>query len=741
MLKLYGSLDALNAAWNTEYRAPEEIAYPQDPSEPPISTRRRQYLDFITWYRDRVGRAVEINLSAARKNFPDTLLLLPAGYADENVRGGNDNSLIPKLAAHYGASVRSTHGGFNPFADNAATMLGRLGSASRFYGAPFWTEPPGGLSPEQTVERIFEAASQGSTGYFDWASNAVANRDVYYRYAKYLRVDRPVVDVAMFYPARAQSIRPDQGYDATFGRACAYLRDIANYDIVDDRMVMDGCLSNYRVLALWEGTVCDPETLEKIKSWVDAGGVLLAYDFGKVMTFAGDTSWFKDLFGYVQDLTPARVTERYVGAAPVQYRLDIGRPGATDYLDGVWYEPEQDNGVMRRWSGAEATVKLPVDPDRRYALIIHAVVPPEAQNLRHEALLNGHRLGDLATAGDATYRFEIPEDLFEGRSLATLTFRSETFAPSKAGGESKDTRELGLEVQSVSLVAVGTDEAADAPPPSGAIRREVDLSHLAPSSSNDSWVRRYGNGLTVYFPASRTLLKGYIEVLRRAIYHLSAIDPARRDALPIDDAADGVYATLFPDRILYYNSLDTPVSKRVSIPATAFAAWKSEVTTPEETTWTLEMKPHSIEMIPLTPSPQELLYECESFTELGGLKPMASPDYSPGDGPSCVRVPGGAAIGTRFRITVAGPYNVFVRCLHNSAVEPVDLLIDGQPIPSNGRAVGQTIYAGAVTLTRGTHALTLRARAGMPVRADFVLLSNDPTIAGYDFAIRTASVE
>lgn len=216
MLQKYGSLAGVNSAWNKQFQSPEEIVYPPVPASEPSVENRRAWLDFVAWYQNGVGRAVELNLRTARTHFPETLLMLPAGFGDEDVRGGNDNSLLPKLAAKYKADVRSTHGRYKPFADNAVSMLGRLGSASRFYGAPFWTEPPGALTPNEEVERIFESVSQGSTGYFDWASNAVNNRDVYYRYGKFLRVEKPVVDVAMFYPAEAQRLRLNQPTAQTF---------------------------------------------------------------------------------------------------------------------------------------------------------------------------------------------------------------------------------------------------------------------------------------------------------------------------------------------------------------------------------------------------------------------------------------------------------------------------------------------------------------------------------------------
>ena len=732
MLKKYGDLQHLDAAWKRSYKSPQEIAYPDKPR----LEARREWLDYVEWYQGAVGHAIEANLGAARKHLPKTLLMLPAGFADEDLRGGNDNSLIPKLAAQANATVRSTHSAFKPFAENAATMFGRLGSASRFYGAPFWTEPPGGLSAEQEVGRLFESVSQGATGYFDWAGNAVATRDVYYRYGKFLRVEKPVVDVAMFYPARGQKLHPEQGYAPLFAQGCAYLRDAANFDIVDDRMVEDGCLSRYRVLVLWEGTRCDQSTLDKIKAWVNEGGVLMAYDFGKVETFDGDTSWFSDLFGYVQELKPAKVTERYAGNVPPQYRIPVGDPAFADFLGGEWFNPDKEEDVSRRWTSGNATVRLPVDPDRQYTLIVRASVPKEAAGLKRHLLINGHDVGELGSPGDVTYRFLVSADLLTDHPLTTLTFHSETFQPSKLIPDSQDMRALGVSVQSVQMVEQDADEAPDTLPPPGTIRRELDLHQL-----NTDWARRYGKGLTIYFPANRQLLKGYLEVVRHTIYHLSDIDPGRRNALPIDNAMDGVYATLFTDKILYYNPKDTPVTKTVTIPAEAFAAWADEVATPSETSWKLTLEPHSIGAIYFTPPPQELLFECEKFTQLGSLRPLSAPDCSPGKGATCVRLSRGAGIATQFQIDVPGRYTLFTRCVRNSKPVPVDVLVDGRAVaPINAKA-GQTLLSGLVTLSRGTHSLTLRARPGVDVRADFVLLTTDPNIGGYDFAIRTTPVD
>ncbi len=731
MLKKYGSLDAINTAWKRSFHVPAEIVYPDHPR----GDARQEWLDFVTWYRDGVRRAVELNLGAAHKYFPESLLMLPAGLNSENPRGGTDNSLLPKLAAKYGAVVRSAHGGLSPFALNAATMFGRLGSACRFYSVPFWSEPPAGVTPDLEVGRIFEAVSQGAQGFFEYSPAALDSRDVFYRYGKYMTLEKPVVDVAMFYPAEAQSLRPDQGYEPLFARSCARLRDVTNFDIVDDRMVRDGCLSHYRVLALWEGTMASAETLARIKEWVSNGGVLLAYDFGKVSTFDGDTSWFTDLFGYVQELDPARVTLRYFGTLPDQYRIPLTEPESAGFLSGEWYMPETDGPISYRWTGANASVQLPLKSDRSYVVTIRALVPPAAEQLTRRVLLNDQEIGRIDSTGDVSYRFVISPESSGGRSVSVLRIQSDTFAdPNDAAAAT--ARKLGVRIQSIRVAEQGALERADAEILSGSIAPALDLRRL-----RDDWTRRYGKGLTIYFPANQQLIDGYINVIQRAVYQLSSLDDGRRDALPIDTGFDGVYATLFPDKILYYNPKDVAVTKTVTIPPEAFAAWKDEVTTPMETTWKLTMEPHSMSAIYFTPAPQELLLECEGFSDLGLAKKLTSPDCSPGHGQTAVRVSAAAGISTRFPVDVAGNYTIYTRCLAGNKLQPVDILMDGQPIPSVDARAGETLLSGSVNLGKGLHTLTLRPRDGKAVRADFVVLTSDPTIAGYNFAVHAAQLD
>ncbi|MGC8668251.1 MAG: hypothetical protein ACP5VE_09075 [Chthonomonadales bacterium] len=732
MLRKYGDLDVLNAAWHTRFRTPDEITYPADPH----ARSRRAWLDFAHWYLDSVSALTDLVCRVARSRFPNTLLMLPVGFGDENPRGGNDNSMIPKIAARYKVDVRSTHGGFKPFPQNQASMLGRIATACRFYGVPFWTEPPSAITPEGELGRIFEAVSEGSKGFFDWGANVLRNRDVYYRYGKYLRVEKPIVDVAMFYPTTTHLLQPDIGYPQMLQQGAAALRDVLNFDTVDERLIQDGALDRYRILVLWEGTVVEASTLEKIRDWVTRGGVLVAYDFGKIETVEGDRRWFMDLFGYAGKLNPAVAGRRYVSpsgdAAPQRYRVSVGQPSAAPFLSGEWYDPEASGGSVRRWTGESAELIVPATPGSSCMLEIRASFPEEAASLKHEVLVNGVAVGVLNEPGEHTYRFEIPPNLLKS-DTAVITLRSDTFVPADLMPQSSDRRKLGVWVTYVQVEPAGSAEASPAEPLTGHIEAVIDFRRL-----RTEWARPYGKGWTVYYPATRRSIQGFYEVVRYLTYHLSDLDPTKHDALPVDDAWDGVYGTLLSTGMLYYNPTMQTVTRNIVLPPAAFEGYP-DVEKPDRFNFTVTLDPQSITFVPFKAPVQELLLQCEKFTQLGNLHPETGREFSPPDAPNAVHIPAGAEVGTRFQCEVPGRYAVFYRVLHRGILARAEVSVDGVRLrpspPSAGpHARAATEEAGWVTLAAGIHSLTVKAPRNEDVDADFVILCTDPAVSGYAFA-------
>ncbi len=735
MLGRYGGLAALNAAWRTNFKDADSITYPANVN----AGSRRYWLDFVNWYRQSISNMTDVVSRIARRTFPSALLMLPCGFGDEDPRTGADNSMLARIAARHRMDLRSTHGGYQPFAENQATMLGRLASACRFYGVPFWSEPPSTISPDGQVQRIFEAITLGARGHFDWSSNVKTGREAYYRYGKYMRVSRRVVDVAMFYPTTSHLLRPDEGYPPLLRQGCTTIRDILDYDIVDERMVLDGALDRYRVLVLWEGAIVEAPVLERIRAWVEQGGVLVAYDFGKIETVEGSLDWFRDVLGYAGRLTPAAGSLRFTPAPGARqqtaYRITVGATEAVTYLEGDWYPSEETGGVLRRWAGADAHVLLPVKGGTDMVLTVRASFPPEAAGLRREVLVNGTQVGILDLAGEHTYRFGVPSNLTVGRNVSRVTFRCETFAPSERIAGSSDGRSLGVWVSYVQL-SQDTAESALTDPgmPQGTLEVSVDYQRL-----RSEWARRLGRGWTIYFPAKKDQLRAYCEVVRYATYHLSDLDTSKKDAIAIDDAWDGVYATLCTDKAVYYNPTQRRVFRTIVLSPSALAA-NREVVRLSRFTHELTLEPRSISVIPFTPAPAELLLQCEKFTILGSIKPQPGPQFSPGVGDTHVLVPEGGSISTRFECPVSGRFRVFYRTWRRNALCPANITVNGKPCaPVTGivqRGGTETLCAGEVSLERGVHTLTIRPRPGQDLRADYVILSSDPDIAGYGFAVK-----
>ncbi len=77
--------------------------------------------------------------------------------------------------------------------------------------------------------------------------------------------------------------------------------------------------------------------------------------------------------------------------------------------------------------------------------------------------------------------------------------------------------------------------------------------------------RPVGRGRVVVLPGlDDEALKGQQAVVLELAYRLSALDPERKDALLVDEQADGIVTTVFADRVLLYNGTDAPARKSIA---------------------------------------------------------------------------------------------------------------------------------------------------------------------------------
>ena len=114
------------------------------------------------------------------------------------------------------------------------------------------------------------------------------------------------------------------------------LRDMVDYDVVDERLVSEGFLKSYRYLIWPTGKIAEAETLEKVKTWVDERGNSLVAGLENIKTVEQNHGAFEDLAKL-----PATNGVRQVGKGKIikigdkVKDLDAAFPAALDARDGV----------------------------------------------------------------------------------------------------------------------------------------------------------------------------------------------------------------------------------------------------------------------------------------------------------------------------------------------------------------------------------------------------------------------
>lgn len=561
MLAKYGSLDNLNRSWGTDFTSTSDITYPYGDS---ISDRWR--LDFAQWYQHGLCGIYDMQAKIFRRKWRDAELALPTNRA-------MDQSLLASVAARYHADIRYQPSSNSHLSLEDELAFERASTACHFYGVPIWWENMGPVNASEEMKRFWLAESLGCKGFTDTASNALSLSDVYFHYSKYMKTTVPSTDVAMFYPSASHKIYGNS-IILPLEQGCHALLPSLRFDVIDERLIDADALSRYHVLILWGGARIPSAAYQRIADWVSKGGILISYNFGKILTVNGDASYFNQLFGNVEDMP--------------EYQPDLSAPA----------------------------------------------------------------------------------DQLSLRDISLLKTR---------------------------------------------------------------WMRSDGNGWTIYFPGGKGDLLKYILVVRYVLANLGSLLPNEKNEPILPDMHDGLYISLYPDHLFCFNPTDQTLIRGITSPAIV-----GDGVSPGAAPVSIHFRidPHSLLWAPLSSPVQELLFECEKFTNLNGQKTYGGSEYSPGIGMTHVLVKAGNQILTRIDCDLPGSYEIYYRTLHDNVLAPAEILVDGVPLrssnASNPSKVIQTLRAGRVALSKGIHTLVLRAPK-VDLDADFVIIGNDKSIAGYCF--------
>lgn len=289
----YSTVNALNTAWGTSFTSFNAADFPVR-GEAQIkafrqslvsgsATDRRKWLDFVQWYRESMTKWADFWMATTRKYFPKTEIYLCTG-GDAPPEHGSDFAAQCKVAAKYKAGVRITNEGSNYQSNFVMTRW--VAAAGKHYGA-FYGFEPAGLEDENGVAvRIYNATASGAKQLHDYIPNIVNNpksTENQQKYLKFLKKREPQVDVALFYPNTHMTLQ----WGGFFDKARA-LRDIIDYDFVDEGMIRDGALKRYKALVMLHGDYIEKSDLDIIRNWTLNGGVVIGLNLSGLKSVDGE---------------------------------------------------------------------------------------------------------------------------------------------------------------------------------------------------------------------------------------------------------------------------------------------------------------------------------------------------------------------------------------------------------------------------------------------------------------------
>lgn len=284
MAKKYGDIAKLNTAWGASYKSFDDVRPPKQlsdakfkPSPDKFNTPqlRREWLDFITWYHQAIIDFAEGSIKVVLKYFPkEKVRTKPGGNAGgvNPIAWGTYCPGYAKMAEPYGIVLQP--------ADFQGAIFGDswVGTAYQFYHVTLSTEPAGGLNHNDYVRRMFSDASVGASQHFTYEfQQHVPDIQKYID----LYTGKPGdTQVAVYCPTTLYRLGGD--LEPTI-RSSRRLRDVADFDVLDELLITDGALSDkYKLLVIFQGDVVDQPILDAIDAWVQTGGSVLLAESAKV---------------------------------------------------------------------------------------------------------------------------------------------------------------------------------------------------------------------------------------------------------------------------------------------------------------------------------------------------------------------------------------------------------------------------------------------------------------------------
>ncbi len=329
-MKYRDDLVQLNASWGSkltawdEVRPPAEIGEPFKPNPVAIGSAqdRRRWLDFVTWYHQALIDFAEKSVQVTLKHFPkEKVRTKPGGNAGgvNPIAWGTYSPGFAKMAGKYGIVMQPAdcHGAY--FGDKW------IGTSYQFYGVPLATEPASLLDENAFTRRMFSDASCGAAQHFtyEFERHAASIRKYIHLYT-----GKPgETEVAVLCPTTLYRLGGDVQPTVAGG---GKLRDLAEFDVLDELLVHDGALTEkYKALILMQPDFTEDAVLERIQAWMKTGGTLICVGDKSPRNVNGEARAFN---GNIARLTNMREDSNWLRELA---KVVAGMKGVDGKFDGL----------------------------------------------------------------------------------------------------------------------------------------------------------------------------------------------------------------------------------------------------------------------------------------------------------------------------------------------------------------------------------------------------------------------
>ncbi len=290
----YADIDALNTAWNSAYASFDdiEVILPQQ-----IVSRRRR-IDFASWYTDSMTQWCEWWVKETHRAMPRTTIYQSAGGWGF-VEAGTSYPGQTKSMRPVKGGIRLTNE-TDSFEQNFyATRLAM--TAARHYGVMTGSEPASSHTARGVAGRLFNLATNNSDHFFSYHSNILYKQAAIDQWLKYLPImdyrRPPLVEVAVYYPETMNQLEDAAFrhlYAWGFNPRAAAIRRIIEVDYLDEQLIREGFLDEYKALVFVWGNTVEEDVLAAMDAWMRAGGLICYPSFpkGALETVEGDALTF-----------------------------------------------------------------------------------------------------------------------------------------------------------------------------------------------------------------------------------------------------------------------------------------------------------------------------------------------------------------------------------------------------------------------------------------------------------------